>query len=108
MRQLPPSGKMRPVTFPVPFHPAVQKWFETRLGEPTPPQREGWPPIREGCHTLIAAPTGSGKTLAAFLPAIDSLAPQGPGLPRETQVLYVSPLRALANHVHTNLQRPPE
>jgi len=97
---------MRPVTFLDSFHPAVQKWFAARLGEPTPPQREGWPPIRAGRHTLIAAPTGSGKTLAAFLSAIDSLIRQGAGLPDETQVLYVSPLRALSNDVQKNLQGP--
>jgi len=56
-----------------PFHPAVERWFAARFGDPTPPQREGWPLIREGRHTLIAAPTGSGKTLAAFLSAIDGL-----------------------------------
>jgi ATP-dependent Lhr-like helicase len=88
------------------FHPAVRNWFATRLGEPTPPQREGWPAIREGRHTLIAAPTGSGKTLAAFLSAIDSLIRRGPELADETQVLYVSPLRALSNDVQKNLQGP--
>jgi ATP-dependent Lhr-like helicase len=88
------------------FHPAVQTWFASRLGEPTPPQREGWPLIREGRHTLIAAPTGSGKTLAAFLSAIDSLLRQGPEVPDRTQVLYVSPLRALSNDVQKNLQGP--
>src|SRR2546426_3685012 len=89
-----------------PFHPAVRRWFAEHLGDPTPPQREGWPVIREGRHTLIAAPTGSGKTLAAFLSAIDSLIRQGPALADETQVLYVSPLRALSNDVQKNLQGP--
>jgi ATP-dependent helicase Lhr and Lhr-like helicase len=89
-----------------PFHPAIQRWFSVHLGEPTPPQRDGWPPIRAGEHTLIAAPTGSGKTLAAFLSAIDALIRQGPDLPDETQILYVSPLRALVNDVQKNLQGP--
>ena len=89
-----------------PFHSAVQGWFASRLGEPTAPQREGWPLIREGRHVLIAAPTGSGKTLAAFLSAVDSLLRQGPDLPDQTQVLYVSPLRALSNDVQKNLQGP--
>ncbi|HEY3170361.1 MAG TPA: DEAD/DEAH box helicase, partial [Thermoanaerobaculia bacterium] len=89
-----------------PFHPTVRRWFEERLGEPTAPQRKGWPPIRAGRHTLIAAPTGSGKTLAAFLSAIDSLIRQGPDLKDETQVVYVSPLRALSNDVQKNLQLP--
>src|ERR1700757_1740574 len=90
------------------FHPAVQKWFEDRLGEPTLPQLEGWPRIREGRHTLIAAPTGSGKTLAAFLAAIDSLVRQGieGALPDETQVVYVSPLKALSNDIQRNLEAP--
>jgi len=89
-----------------PFHPAVGAWFAEKFGQPTPPQREGWPLIREGRHTLIAAPTGSGKTLAAFLSAIDSLLRQGPELPDRTEVLYVSPLRALSNDVQKNLQGP--
>jgi ATP-dependent Lhr-like helicase len=88
------------------FHPAIRRWFAERLGEPTAPQRLGWPLIREGRHTLIAAPTGSGKTLAAFLSAIDSLIRQGPALADRTQVLYVSPLRALSNDVQKNLLGP--
>jgi ATP-dependent Lhr-like helicase len=88
------------------FHPAVRAWFEGRLGVPTPPQREGWPLVRAGENVLIAAPTGSGKTLAGFLSAIDSLFRQGPGLPDETQVVYVSPLRALSNDVQKNLEGP--
>ena len=88
------------------FHPAVQRWFAERLGEPTAPQREGWPLIREGRNVLIAAPTGSGKTLAAFLSAIDSLLQKGSDLTDETSVLYVSPLRALSNDVQKNLQGP--
>ncbi len=97
---------MTAVTFPVPFHPAVGGWFSARFGDPTPPQRDGWPHIVEGRHTLIAAPTGSGKTLAAFLSAIDALVRLGPDLPDETVVLYVSPLRALSNDVQKNLQGP--
>jgi ATP-dependent Lhr-like helicase len=94
------------VTHLAAFDPAVRAWFESRFGAPTPAQREGWPLIREGRHVLIAAPTGSGKTLAAFLSAIDSLLRQGPDLPDATQVLYVSPLRALSNDVQKNLQTP--
>lgn len=90
------------------FHPAVREWFTTRLGEPSLPQAQGWPLIRAGGHVLIAAPTGSGKTLAAFLSAVDHLfrtAGDG-GTSRGTTVLYVSPLRALANDVQKNLLGP--
>jgi len=55
------------------FHPAVREWFLKHFPAPTEPQAQAWPAIKEGKHTLIAAPTGSGKTLAAFLSAIDDL-----------------------------------
>lgn len=92
------------------FHPAVGNWFSQALGEPTPPQVQGWPAIRRGQHTLIAAPTGSGKTLAAFLCAIDDLVKSGleQGLSDQVHVLYVSPLKALSNDIEKNLQQPLE
>jgi ATP-dependent helicase Lhr and Lhr-like helicase len=90
----------------VDFHPAVQRWFAERLGEPTAPQREGWPHIRGGRNVLIAAPTGAGKTLAGFLSAIDALLCDGDALADEVRVVYVSPLRALSNDVHKNLLGP--
>jgi ATP-dependent Lhr-like helicase len=91
-----------------PFHPAVARWFRQTFAAPTPGQAEAWPAIQAGSHVLIAAPTGSGKTLAAFLAAIDSLVRQGldGGLPDETQVVYVSPLKALSNDIERNLAVP--
>ncbi|HXF95388.1 MAG TPA: DEAD/DEAH box helicase, partial [Gemmatimonadales bacterium] len=90
------------------FHPAVQRWFASRFEEPTDPQARAWPLIREGRSVLIAAPTGAGKTFAAFLAAIDSLVRQGLDgtLRDETQVVYVSPLKALSNDVQKNLSQP--
>src|SRR5881296_1429670 len=90
------------------FHPAVARWFEARFREPTEPQRRAWPVIQAGRNALIAAPTGSGKTFAAFLAAIDSLLRQGleGTLRDETQVVYVSPLKALSNDVQKNLAEP--
>jgi len=90
------------------FHPAVAAWFVESFAAPTPAQTEAWPAIKAGRHTLIAAPTGSGKTLAAFLSAIDDLVRQGleSGLPDATQVVYVSPLKALSNDIHRNLEAP--
>src|SRR5689334_17101392 len=84
------------------FHPTIQRWFSQRFGEPTEPQREGWPRIRSGKHTLIAAPTGTGKSIAGYLSAIDELARQGENLSDEMEVLYISPLRALSNDVQKN------
>src|SRR5438874_2999678 len=89
------------------FLPPVREWFRQTLGEPTPAQRQGWPAIAAGQNTLILAPTGSGKTLAAFLACLDRLWRQEP-LPRGVQVLYVSPLKALNNDIHRNLQVPLE
>src|SRR2546425_399426 len=88
------------------FHPSVRSWFEARYGTPTEPQALGWPCIQRGEDTLIAAPTGSGKTLAAFLGCLDAMIHAGEVLRDETQVLYVSPLKALANDVRMNLLEP--
>jgi ATP-dependent helicase Lhr and Lhr-like helicase len=90
------------------FHPAVAQWFERTFGSPTEPQRSGWPAILSGAHTLLAAPTGSGKTLAAFLAALDRLFRDGleGKLSDETRVIYVSPLKALSNDIHKNLEQP--
>src|SRR6186713_1028160 len=90
------------------FHPLVQRWFTSTLGDPTVAQAQGWMSIHEGRHTLIAAPTGSGKTLAAFLSAIDELTREGleSPLPDEVRVIYVSPLKALSADIHKNLAEP--
>jgi superfamily II DNA/RNA helicase len=90
------------------FHPAVRDWFLKQFPAPTEPQARAWPAIKRGEHTLIAAPTGSGKTLAAFLSAVDDLvwkAVDGK-LTDETQVVYISPLKALSNDIQINLQEP--
>ncbi len=92
------------------FHPAVRAWFESAFaGGPTPAQRAAWPAIQAGRHALVAAPTGSGKTLAAFLAAIDALVRESVergGLPDETRIVYVSPLKALSNDIQRNLEVP--
>ena len=94
------------------FHPAVSAWFEATFPAPTSAQAAAWPAIRAGQHTLVAAPTGSGKTLTAFLAAIDQLVQEavarGGTLPDETRVVYVSPLKALSNDIHINLEAPLE
>src|SRR5437763_14988398 len=90
------------------FHPVISRWFEEKFGTPTEPQQRGWPAIQSGRHTLIAAPTGSGKTLAAFFAELDQLFRDGLAgkLKNETRVLYVSPLKALSNDIHKNLDEP--
>src|SRR5271169_2243515 len=89
-------------------HPLVAEWFLARFGLPTEPQEQGWPEILAGRTTLISAPTGSGKTLAAFLICIDRLVRKALDgtLADRTEVLYVSPLKALGNDIQKNLEGP--
>jgi ATP-dependent helicase Lhr and Lhr-like helicase len=90
------------------FHPAVAGWFNKTFTSATQAQQQAWPAIQRGLHTLIAAPTGSGKTLAAFLAVLDELVREGleRGLPDETRILYISPLKALSNDIRKNLEAP--
>src|SRR5580693_7862724 len=89
-------------------HPLVRDWFAKKFGTPTEPQEQGWPHILAEECTLICAPTGSGKTLAAFLACIDRLVRKAVTgeLDDKTEVLYVSPLKALGNDVQKNLEEP--
>src|ERR1051326_9100124 len=89
-------------------HPLVQEWFTRKFGTPTEPQEQGWTHILEGRTTLISAPTGSGKTLAAFLICIDRLVRKAlhGELTDRTEILYVSPLKALGNDIQKNLEGP--
>jgi ATP-dependent Lhr-like helicase len=89
-------------------HPIVQEWFVRQFGTPTEPQEQGWPHILAGRTTLISAPTGSGKTLSAFLACIDRLVRKALAgdLQDRTEVLYVSPLKALGNDIQKNLEVP--
>jgi len=90
------------------FHPLVREWFAETLGEPSAPQREGWPAIASGDDTLILAPTGTGKTLSAFLYELNALIIEGQAKPLANAVhmLYVSPLKALSNDIERNLAQP--
>src|SRR3984957_6559500 len=89
-------------------HPLVAEWFVGKFSTPTEPQEQGWPHILAGRTTLISAPTGSGKTLAAFLACIDRLVRKALAgdLTDRTEVLYVSPLKALGNDIQKNLEGP--
>jgi ATP-dependent Lhr-like helicase len=90
------------------FDPLISEWFGSRFAGPTKPQVLGWPEIRAGRDVLISAPTGSGKTLAAFLICLDGLvrAARTDALPDRTEVVYVSPLKALSNDIRKNLEAP--
>ncbi len=91
-----------------PFQPVVARWFAESLGAPSEPQRQGWPVIASGAHTLILAPTGSGKTFAAFLWELNALITEGLEAPlgNAVHLLYISPLKALNNDIQRNLTLP--
>lgn len=117
MQLRPPTRITEAMNLPLPkdaalagFHPAVSAWFSSTFPTVTAAQARAWPLIRQRRSTLIAAPTGSGKTLTAFLAVLDDLVHRGletpDGLPDETLVVYVSPLKALSNDIRINLQNP--
>ncbi len=90
------------------FHPLVEEWFHRSFARPTEPQELAWKEITAGHDVLISAPTGSGKTLAAFLLCLDGFvrAALAGSLEDRTEVVYVSPLKALSNDIHKNLEKP--
>src|SRR4051812_12991439 len=90
------------------FHPVVHAWLTRKFGAATPAQALAWPAIASGRDALVTAPTGSGKTLAAFLFCLDRLVRKSYAgtLEDTTEVVYVSPLKALSNDIHRNLEQP--
>lgn len=96
------------------FTEATRNWFRASFGAPTAAQEGAWEAVSAGKNALVVAPTGSGKTLSAFLWSIDRLiaggsepdaAPRTAG-PAQTQVLYISPLKALGVDIERNLRSP--
>ena len=92
------------------FNIYTQEWFRGTLGTPTAVQKQAWPEIAAGKHTLVSAPTGTGKTLTAFLVFIDKLQEQAEKgeLAEGLQLIYISPLKSLAGDIRENLRRPLE
>ncbi len=90
------------------FSPIVRDWFRENVGEPSEPQRRGWPEIASDKNVLICAPTGSGKTFAAFLKCLDWIYAQKKLGSRNTgiRIVYISPLKALNNDIYRNLELP--
>lgn len=97
---------------------ALAHWFETQGWRPAPFQRDVWRRYLAGESGLLVTPTGSGKTLAAFGgPLLDALRKptppakpisRGSAKPARTRVLWVTPLRALANDTVRALSAPIE
>ncbi len=90
--------------------PIVDEWFRNKYKEATKAQRIGIPLIHERKNVLISSPTGTGKTLSGFMVIINELfllAKKGK-LEDRIYCVYISPLKALANDIHRNLEVPLE
>ncbi len=105
------------VTAVAPLSPAqarqkLQDWFQAQGWKPLPFQRAMWRRYLAGESGLLHTPTGSGKTLAVFggplLQALHAPLParKRRGAARPLQVLWITPLRALANDTVRALQAP--
>jgi len=90
------------------FEPLVQKWFNSKFDDLTPPQAMAVPLISKKENVLVSSPTGSGKTLTAFLSILNDFFRIHREGELETGVhaIYVSPLKALANDIDRNLKQP--
>ncbi len=90
------------------FDPVIAEWFSSKYSGLTEPQAYAIPLIHQGKNILVSSPTGSGKTLTAFISIINELfllAKRGE-LEDKVYCVYISPLKALANDIHRNLEVP--
>ena len=78
-----------------------EAWFAARGWAPFPFQREVWAAMAAGESGLLHATTGSGKTYAVWMGALLRVH-EGSGL----QVLWITPMRALAADTTRALQLP--
>ncbi|MFO7992068.1 MAG: ATP-dependent helicase [Thermoplasmata archaeon] len=92
------------------MEPLIAEWFDNKFESLTEPQGYAIPLIHERENVLVSSPTGSGKTLTAFLSIINELFKEDKKGRLEDKIycVYVSPLKALANDIHKNLEAPLE
>ncbi len=84
----------------------MREWFATRGWSPFPFQEQVWEAYFSGKSGLLHAPTGLGKTYAVFGgPVLEGLASTQTD-PAPLTVLWITPLRALANDTVEALQKP--
>ncbi len=82
---------------------SIRTWYRQQGWEPFQFQEDVWRACVQGKSGLLHAPTGTGKTLAAWFGAlIHSRKTNGRGL----QVLWITPLRALASDTANALEQP--
>jgi ATP-dependent Lhr-like helicase len=90
------------------LHPLVKEWFFKRFKDFSLPQKYGVMNIWHRKNTLISAPTGGTKTLTAFLSILNYLVMLAEKNELEDKIyaVYCSPLKALSNDIHKNLEEP--
>ncbi|TLD71967.1 ligase-associated DNA damage response DEXH box helicase [Phragmitibacter flavus] len=89
-------------------------WFKTQRWKPFPFQQQTWSAYLNGKSGLVHAPTGLGKTYAVWGGPILDWLQQNPdpttwpkiSSPEPLRVLWITPLRALANDTVESLQLP--
>ncbi len=90
------------------LNPIVRTWFKNKFSTFSEPQKYAIIPIHNQENVLVSAVTGSGKTLTGFMTILNeliTLADQGK-LENKVYCIYTSPLKALANDIHFNLEQP--
>jgi len=85
------------------LNPAVQHHIVNSLGWQSlrPLQEEAIPHLLDGGNAILLAPTAGGKTEAAIFPMLSRMLEdnwQG------TSTLYICPIKALLNNLHTRLE----
>ena len=85
----------------------AENWFESKKWTPFAFQQETWKAYLEGKSGLLNAPTGSGKTYALWIPCVlEFLRDHEPyDVKPELQVLWITPLRALAKDIRSAMQQ---
>lgn len=88
----------------------IENWFSRQNWKPFDYQHEVWNALLDGKNGLLNAPTGSGKTFALFMPLLIKWIDRHPQTYKELadnglQLLWITPLRALAKDIEQALQR---
>jgi ATP-dependent Lhr-like helicase len=83
-----------------------EDWFKSKNWKTFEFQRKSWVAYLDGKSGLLNAPTGSGKTYALWIPCLlEFLRDNEPyDVKPEVQILWITPLRALAKDIHRAMQ----
>ncbi len=91
---------------------SIDHWLAERSWRPFDYQRRAWQAYRDGESGLVHAPTGTGKSYSIWLGVLDNwLATHSqrdcwPTKPEPIQLLWITPMRALANDLVGSLRAP--